>query len=1022
MTEPTTNDFFDRPILNNPYVEPERHWEMDDEDRPTQVIKVDRRGSRLATALPASPAGTGGATVADMFAGEGHRTDTTAIDPSPMVERLRAELRKWRGTDPANWRVSPVTQRLLRHWREIQADEQRRIRPFFCQLEAVEAAIWLTEVAPRSGKTGRWFLDRLAEANNIAFTPDGTPVPTTSPDLMRIAFKLATGAGKTTVMAMLIAWQALNAARGRSKMFTSNVLVVAPGITIRDRLRVLQPNDPNNTYDAIGLLPPEMRGDLGRARIVITNFHAFKRRDRFDAATGTRRALEGHGAPLETAETEGEMVHRIVGDMQDILVLNDESHHCYLPRPTVDPETLTGDARKEAEANAEVGRLWHRGLEAIHRRNGVRRVFDLSATPFFISGSNWPEGTLFPWVVSDFSLMDAIECGIVKLPRVPVSDNLSGGAKVIYRDLWGAVGKTLSRMNRDADPQKLPSEVKTALDALHGHYEKTDGEWRRVGMEVPPVFIVVCSNTAVSRAVQRYIAGYETEAEDGTIRHVRGALESFRNHDDSGDPLARPKTVLIDSAALESGDAVDADFKKAHATEIEAFRRERAARGEGTDDVTEAELLREVMNTVGQVGRLGGQVRCVVSVSMLTEGWDANNVTHILGLRAFGSRLLCEQVMGRALRRMAYRPGEHTDPEGRPLFATEYADIMGIDGLVLGEPKVAPPQTPRKVVRVYAQSDRAACEIAFPRVEGYRTDLPSERLAVDLTRLEPYVLTPEKTGATEVRMSGIVGERHDLNLSHLDDMRRSTVAFEIARHWAMEKLRDANADPKPHLFLDAKRILSRWLDPTNGHVAFKGGTKPAQLLYRQITDEVCDILMGALVDAPTGDPIVRPVLDSFAPEGSTAEVDFTTGLREHMHATDARKCHVNWMVGDSDWEVRLAQRMEAHPRVRAYVKNHNLGLEIPYIRDGEARRYRPDFLVKLGEDVTLVLEVKGFRDHDAMLKAQAAKNRWVPAVNRHGGFGRWHFAELREIHDFGPALDAAIDAALAQQTTPEAAE
>jgi type III restriction enzyme len=1010
MTDVNTNDFFDRPILNNPYVEPDRHWEMDADDRPTQTVKPDRRRSRLATALPAGPAGSGARSTADMFEGQGHRTDTTAIDPSPLVERLRAELTKWRGTDPANWRVSPVTQRLLRHWRGIQADESRRIRPFFCQLEAVEAAIWLTEVAPKSGKIGRWFLDRLVEANNVALTPDGTQVSTTPPDLMRVAFKLATGAGKTTVMAMLISWQALNAARGRSKSFTSNFLVVAPGITIRDRLRVLKPNDPDNTYDAIGLVPPEMRGDLGRARIEIVNFHAFKRRDRFDAAAGTRRALEGHGAPLDTVETEGEMVHRIVGDLRDILVLNDEAHHCYLPRPSVDPEQLTGEDRKEAERNAEEGRLWHRGLEAVQRRNGVRGVFDLSATPFFISGSNWAPGTLFPWVVSDFSLMDAIECGIVKLPRVPVSDNLSGGAKVIYRDLWGAVGRKLNKIKKDADPQKLPSEVKTALDALHGHYEKTDAEWRRVGMEVPPVFIVVCSNTAVSRAVQRYIAGYEVEAEDGTLRHVNGALASFRNHDDQGDPLPRPKTVLIDSAALESGDAVDADFKKAHAAEIEAFRRERAARGEGTDDVSEAELLREVMNTVGRAGRLGGQVRCVVSVSMLTEGWDANNVTHILGLRAFGSRLLCEQVMGRALRRMSYQPGEHTDPKGRLLFATEYADIMGIDGLALGDPKVAPPQEPRKLIRVHARPERAASEIVFPRVEGYRTDLPAERLAVDLSRLEPYVLTPEKTGPTEIHMAGIVGQRHELTLAHLQATRRSDVIYEIARHWAMEKLTDPGADPKPHLFLDAKRIVKQWLDPAAGHVVLKSGTQLAQLRDRLLMDEICDLLMGALIDAPTGEPIVRPVLDAFAPEGSTAEVDFTIGQRDDMHETDGRKCHVNWMVGDSDWEVRLAQRLETHPRVRAYVKNHNLWLEVPYVRDGETHHYRPDFLVRLDDDTTLVLEVKGYRDHDAMLKAQAMANRWIPAVNRHGGWGRWHFAELREVHDFGPALNAAIDA------------
>ena len=391
-------DFFERPILNSPYVEPSRHWELDEDDRPTQRIIDTRRTSKLDTALPSISARQRSAASGNLLDGLDHETATTAIDPSPIVRRLRRELHLWRGIpDPAMWRVSPVTQMLLRHWRAIQADECRVIRPFFCQLEAVEAVIWLTEVAPRSGKTGAWFLDRLFEANNIVLVPNGTPVTAARPDLLRTALKLATGAGKTTVMAMLIAWQTLNATRGlRKALFSSNFLVVAPGITIKDRLRVLRPNDLENAYDKLDLLPSELRGEMDRARIVITNYHAFKRRDRFDAAAGTRRALEGHGAGLDTAESDGEMVQRVVGDMRDIVVLNDEAHHCYRPRPEVEPERLTGEAAKEAKENVEAARLWLSGLEAVNRRNGIRTVYDLSATPFFISGSNWPEGALFP--------------------------------------------------------------------------------------------------------------------------------------------------------------------------------------------------------------------------------------------------------------------------------------------------------------------------------------------------------------------------------------------------------------------------------------------------------------------------------------------------------------------------------------------------------------------------------------------------------------------------------------------------
>jgi type III restriction enzyme len=375
-----------------------------------------------------------------------------------------------------------------------------------------------------------------------------------------VALKLATGAGKTTVIAMLIAWQTVNAVRHpQSKLFTRGFLVVAPGLTIRDRLRVLLPNDPDSYYASRELVPPDMLGDLGRAKIVITNFHAFKRRQRMELSAGGRRLLEGRGDPIDTLETEGQMLQRVVPDlmgMKGILVLNDEAHHCYREKPVSEEGKLTGDDRKEAERNAEAARLWISGLEAANRKLGVSQVIDLSATPFFLAGSGYVEGTLFPWTMSDFSLMDAIECGIVKLPRVPVADNIPGDDMPMFRRLWEHIRDKMPKKGRgknaDLDPLSLPPQLQTALDALYGHYEKTYELWRQAGIRIPPCFIVVCQNTAISKLVYDYISGFTRAHDDGSTTFEQGRLPLFRNFNEHGEPLARPNTLLIDSEQLES--------------------------------------------------------------------------------------------------------------------------------------------------------------------------------------------------------------------------------------------------------------------------------------------------------------------------------------------------------------------------------------------------------------------------------------------------------------------------------------
>ena len=478
-------------------------------------------------------------------------------------------------------------------------------------MEAIETAIWLTEVAPQS-KNGKRILDHLASANKDA-----------NPELSRLALKLATGAGKTTVMAMLIAWQTVNAVRHpTSKNFTRGFLVCAPGLTIKDRLRVLQPNDPDSYYVSRELVPTDMIEDIRRAKIVITNYHAFKLRERLEISKGGRHLLQGRtGEEPQTLETEGQMLQRVMPDlmgMKNILAINDEAHHCYREKPQEeDDEELKGEDRKEAEKNNEAARLWISGLESVNRKLGLSRVMDLSATPFFLRGSGYAEGTLFPWTMSDFSLMDAIECGIVKLPRVPVAENIPGDELPMFRNLWENIRKDMPKKGRgsldDLDPLKLPTRLQTALQALYGHYEKTFNLWRDKGIKVPPCFIIVCQNTAISKLVYDFISGFHRKNEDGSTTLENGRLSLFRNFDETtGNPLARPNTLLIDSEQLEAGDALDDNFRAMAEDEIERFKREiRERKGDlhAADNITDQELLREVMNTVGKYGQLGSGIR-----------------------------------------------------------------------------------------------------------------------------------------------------------------------------------------------------------------------------------------------------------------------------------------------------------------------------------------------------------------------------------------------------------------------------
>ncbi len=1000
--------FFEKPILNSPYECPARHWELDSHGQPTQQILEIRRRAEFITPIP-KPKKRKSAAAQEALVfddGKGLSTKEQQYDPTSIINEVRGHVDSWRTLPNQNqWQVTPETARLLQHWRHHKFNS---IRPFFCQVEAVETAIWLTEVAPQS-KNGKRLLDHLASANKDA-----------NPELMRLALKLATGAGKTTVMAMLIAWQTINAVRRpSSKQFTRGFLICAPGLTIKDRLRVLQPNDPDSYYKDRELVPEDMLEDVNRAKIVITNYHAFKLRERIELSKGGRQLLQGRtGEEPKTLETEGQMLQRVMPDlmgMKNILAINDEAHHCYREKPEdADDEELKGDEKKEAEKNNEAARLWISGLEAVNRKLGASRVIDLSATPFFLRGSGYAEGTLFPWTMSDFSLMDAIECGIVKLPRVPVAENIPGDELPVFRNLWENIRKDMPRKGRgqgeELDPLKLPTRLQTALEALYGHYEKTFKLWEDSGIKVPPCFIVVCQNTAISKLVYDFISGFYRKNDDGTTTLQNSRFALFRNFDETtGNPFPRPNTILIDSEQLEAGDALDENFRGIAADEIERFRREiveRSGDARAGDNITDQELLREVMNTVGKPGQLGGSIRCVVSVSMLTEGWDANTVTHVLGIRAFGTQLLCEQVIGRALRRQSY------DLNDEGLFNVEYADVFGIPFDFTAKPVVAPPQPPRETVQVKAiRPERDALEIRFPRVEGYRVELPEERLAADFNEDSVLVLSPDLTGPSITRNSGIIGEGVDLSLKHLGDIRPSTLVFHLTQRLLNTKWRDPGEEPKLHLFGQLKRITKQWLDTC---LECKGGTYPALLMYQELADMACNKITAAITRKFLGERPIKALLDPYNPTGSTKHVRFNTSKVDRWE-TSSQHCHINWVVLDSDWEGEFCRMAESHPKVRAYVKNHGLGFEVPYRYGSEMRKYLPDFIVKVddghGEDdlLNLIVEIKGYRREDAKEKKATMDTYWVPGVNHLGTYGRWAFAEFTEVYQIEADFKAKVE-------------
>ena len=1042
-TKPATG-----PILNGPYDEPLFHYATAADGN---LDYRDRRAGRRIFA-PDTPQVPLGDLTPTPQQGLYDINDLAANYRNYLVNLLRDQLGAWRASGYAGV-TSRVTRELLTYWFE-NPERASHQRLFFAQREAVEAAIWLNEVADKSNP-GTHVLNQLRTAQASVKDPELT--------LPRIAFKMATGTGKTVVMACLVLYHYLNRSQYRhDPKYADYFLLVAPGITIRDRLGVLRVDTQASAdylaadyYSQRKLVPPAYTGLMAglNARLAITNFHGFEPR----LIGGNKKSpLDGKLGPdgrrVEAREDDAGVLRRLLPGFKAgrrLLVLNDEAHHCYLPRA----KGRDSDEEQSATEN-ERAAVWYSGLRAVARRWQVRAVYDLSATPYYLSGSGWPAYSYFPWVVSDFGLIEAIEAGLVKIPFLPVDDSSQQIEEPVLRNLYehckdllprkgqktqrkqdkaavsndATAGTSRTRADAVASeaPPQLPPLLRSALDQFYAHYAAYDrglrehGESRRDLFSAPPVFIVVCSNTTVSKEVYKQIAGYETTDANGLPTAVAGVLPLFSNFDPATrQARVRPPTLLIDSDALEHSGQIDEDFKRVFAPEIEAFKRDYRIThpAQSVDALSDSDLLREVVNTVGREGKLGQTIRCVVSVGMLTEGWDANTVTHIVGLRAFGSQLLCEQVAGRALRRRHY----FIDPK-TGLFPPEYAHIIGVPFRFFQGGEVSPPQ-PQDIKAVRSLPERAALGIEFPQLVGYKLEHLPGSIEADFTGAPKLRLDLTQTPMRTDLGTAFAGDRLALR-QDLDSLRDQEVVFWVAAQVLSRFYRGGHEEGgrvQMEHFGDLRRIAQTWYDTQVDLVGERDPRHRRLLRYEDATRVAASVFTGieaATLKAAAGlgrdaAAVIVPLLNHHNPRGSTAHVHGST-TKDVFRTT---KSPVNLVVADTDsWEQIAAKTFEQHALVQSYVKNAFLGFEVPYVdKTGAERRYQPDFLLRVkspgGVLFNLVVEVTGF-EFDKAEKRYFMRERWLPAVNAHRddlATLAWYFMEVTEIARIKEQLEAEIE-------------
>ncbi|MCE8006310.1 BPTD_3080 family restriction endonuclease [Aestuariivita sp.] len=902
-------------IINRPWERPAQHW-------------VQGKGGKLEIKPERRPASY------EVFDA---RNNTKRTEVLAIVNTIRDRVDQWREDGYPG--VTIVTRKLLEHWH----DEDARQYPFyFCQLEAIETLIWWVEGA---------------EAYK-----QGIHVPGDGGAWERLCNKMATGAGKTTVMAMIITWQVLNALTypKRNKDFSRAVFIVAPGLTVKGRLQVLMPSE-GSYYDEFNLCPSEsMRQKLNQAEVLIENWHTLmplKEQDRSVVKKGK--------------ESDEAFTRRVLGKLaphKDIIVINDEAHHAYRKPPEV---KISKKQAADQGIDLDEATRWIEGLDRIHKTRRIQRCFDLSATPFAPTGKASTDTALFDWIISDFGLNDAIEAGLVKTPRVVVRDDALPDSRTlqsklyhIYRDK--SVSEDLNRAK--AKPHEaLPKLVQDAYTLLGADWRETTKDWAEAGHHSPPVMLTVCNRTETAARIEHY----------------------FNQGDAHWPELQAPnKTLRVDSKVLdkaEIGEAATSD--KAYdqrlqdiveASDIPETRKRHLG------GLKKEELLREIIDNVGKRGQAGQDLQNVISVAMLSEGWDAKNITHIMGLRAFTSQLLCEQVVGRGLRRVSY----DTDENG--LFLPEYVNVFGVPLSIseAGESGEAPPP-PKPTTQIEVIPERANLEIKWPNVVRVESVVRRE-LAVDWSNVDTLTLDPASTpisadlapalgGATDL------GKVSSIDLEKLPDgFRLQRLVFQAARK-GFAGLSHSFKGAEDLLAAQLVRVVEEFIESGSLEIPslFHSDPLRRRILIALNIDLVVQHLMQSVFEQNRTK--LTPIFDEENPIGSTGQMRTWYTTKPNFPAV---KSHISHLVGDSSWEGHAANVFERSSDVLTYAKNDHLGFQIQYLWSGSRRRFVPDFLVKYTSGKMLALEIKGTDSPQNKAKRDALAE-WVDAVNEVGGFGQW---------------------------------
>ena len=900
-------------IINSPYEKPNKHLKYNRDERKFELVE----GRRPA-----------GYTIASEYSEK--FDDPGFFVELPEVNKIRDRVDKWRDSGCAG--VTKVTKELLDYWKK----PEREKKLFFCQLEAIETLIWFIE-APDTEKQG------------IKLAGDGGSIE-------RLCSKMATGTGKTVVMAMLIAWQIINKMTYRQdNRFSKDILVVSPGLTVRNRLQVLNPSAPegSNYYLEFDLIPPGMHDKLRGGRVKIINWHLLEWET--EDQVKRKKSVDKRGVKSDEA-----YARELLGEMKDaknIIVINDEAHHAW----RINPEALGKYVRqRDLKDSAIESTVWVGGIDKINKVRNIMRCFDFTATPFFPSGKKASEESLFGWIVSDFGLNEAIESGLVKTPRVVVRDDGTPDAKTMRSKFYHiyADPDVKSDINRAVDKEvALPDLVTKAYYFLGFDWAETLKLWGNSHSETPPVMISVCNRTETAARVKFSL-------DKGKIR-----IKELQN------PAA---TLQIDTRVLNEAES--------------------GLNGSnGTSKKSVAEELREKVDTVGQKGQPGETIQNVISVGMLSEGWDAKTVTHIMGLRAFTSQLLCEQVVGRGLRRTSYDVNKETG-----LFEPEYVNVFGVpftflphEGEGVGPGGGVPPPPPTPKTRVHVDDDKKEFEITWPNVLRINHTY-SPKLKIDLERVQELQLNPEDT-PLKAELAQIIEGKPDIakklkviDLSNeqveilLTSLRKQRLIFEAARD-VFDQMRPSWPGSKEYLIAQLIRIVEAFLDSNKLVIqseSYREDLKKRLLILLNL-NKIVQHLFSA-IRAENTEKLV-PIFDKEIPIKSTGKMATWYTSRP---CELANKSHISHVVYDSAWEASESYELENNDVVVSWAKNDHLGFVISYLYKGVVHSFYPDFLIMLTNGKMLVLEVKGVDDEKNRTK-RAALKEWIDAVNSDGRFGKW---------------------------------